>query len=96
MRDYNLTPEARDDLLHIHDFIARDNPHAAARVIDECFDIFGNLAEHPFMGHKRADLTARNVYFWSFYSYLIIYEAHTKPITIVRVLSGFRDIVSML
>lgn len=96
MHDYNLTLDARDDLLHIQDFIAQDNPHAAARVIDECFGIFEKLAEHPFMGHKRDDLTLRDVRFWALYSYLIVYDATTKPITIIRVLSGFRDIADIL
>ncbi len=96
MYDFDLTPEAQDDLIAIQDYIALDNPTAAARVIDECFESFAKLAESPFIGHKREDLTPRDVRFWGIYSYLIIYDGNTKPISIVRVLSGFRDITSLL
>lgn len=96
MQHYILTPEARDDLIGIQDFIAKDNPVIAARVIDECFGFFKKLSEHPYIGHKRQDLTLRNVRFWKFYSYLIIYEPDMKPIAIIRVLSSYRDIASIL
>jgi plasmid stabilization system protein ParE len=96
MRDYNLTPEATDDLFQIQDFIAQDNPAAAAQIIEKCFEALSHLSEQPLMGYKREDLTPRDVRFWSFYSYLIVYDPHTKPISIVRILSGYRDISSML
>ena len=96
MNDFTLTPEAQDDLIALQDYIAIDSPTAAARVLDECFKSFAKLAESPFIGHKREDLTSREVRFWSVYSYMIVYDANAKPISIVRVLSGFRDITSLL
>lgn len=96
MRDFVFSPEARLDLIHIQDFIAQDNPFAAATVIDEIFDAFELLADHPMAGHKREDLTIRDVRFWNVHSYLIIYDPHTSPIGIVRVLSGYRDIMHIL
>lgn len=96
MADYVLTIEAQDDLIAIQDYIALDNPSVAVRVIDECFESFAMLANQPHIGHKREDLTPREVRFWSIYSYLIIYDATTQPISIVRVLSGYRDITSLL
>lgn len=96
MYDFVLTPEALDDLIGIQDYIAQDNPNAASRVIDECFESFAKLAESPFIGHKREDLTSHEVRFWSLYSYVIIYDANTRPLSIVRVLSGYRDIASLL
>lgn len=96
MADFVLTIEAQDDLIAIQDYIARDNPKVAARVMDECLESFVTLSEQPFIGHKRVDLTSREVRFWSIYSYLIIYDATTHPISIVRVLSGYRDITSLL
>lgn len=96
MHDYILTPEAQDDLMAIQDYIAQDNPVVAARVIDECFECFAKLSESPLIGHKREDLTIRDVRFWNLYSYLVIYDANTKPISIVRCLSSYRDITSLL
>jgi plasmid stabilization system protein ParE len=96
MRPFNLTPEAQQDLREIQDYIAEDNPKAAGKVIDDCFKAFDLLAENPLMGHQREDLTSRKVRFWNCYSYLIIYSAESEPISIVRVLSGYRDITSLL
>jgi len=53
------------------------------------------LAENPMMGHVR-DLTNKPVRFWPFkWHYLVIYK-DCDPIEIVRVLSGYRDIASVL
>jgi addiction module RelE/StbE family toxin len=44
------TPEAEQDRADIWDYIAADNPHAAARM-DELFsDAAARLAEHPKLG----------------------------------------------
>jgi len=96
MRNFIISPEAREDLLAIQDYIARDNRAAASVVIDAVFAACGELSEYPMMGHCRNDLTSRNVRFWSVYSYLIVYDATSKPISIVRVLSGYRDIANLL
>jgi len=48
------------------------------------------------MGHKREDLTNKNVRFWTFkWHYLIVYK-DCNPIEIVRVLSGYRDITKLM
>jgi len=44
------TPEAEQDRTDVWDYIAADNPHAAARM-DELFsDAAARLAEHPELG----------------------------------------------
>lgn len=44
------TPEAEQDRADVWDYIATDNPHAAARM-DELFsDAAARLAEHPKLG----------------------------------------------
>lgn len=96
MRGFVLSSAARTDLLQIQDYIARDNAAAAATVIDAIFAAFDTLSDHPLMGRRREDLTSRDVRFWAVYSYLIIYNAETKPLSIIRVLSGYRDIASLL
>ena len=54
------------------------------------------LAEFPELGHLREDLTDKPVKFWPFkWHYLIIYKP-SSPIEIVRVLSGFRDIINLM
>jgi plasmid stabilization system protein ParE len=48
------------------------------------------------MGHKREDLTDYPVLFWPVGSCLIIYRAEHRPIEIVAVTQGSRDIPAFL
>ena len=48
------------------------------------------------MGHKREDLTAYPVLFWPVGAYLVIYRATSRPIEIVAVTQGARDIPAFL
>ena len=50
----------------------------------------------PGMGHTRADLSARPLKFWSVYSYLVVYDPASTPLTVVAVLHGARDIENIL
>lgn len=48
------------------------------------------------MGHRREDLTLRAVLFWPVHSFLIVYRPDTRPLEIVRVVSGWRDVSRLL
>ena len=89
---YQLTPSAQQDVDQITDFIAEDSVEAALRVHDALEEAFRHLAEMPGMGHTRADLTVRPVKFWSVYSYLVVYDPASTPLTVVAVLHGTRDV----
>lgn len=93
---YQLTASTQRDVDQIIDFIAEDNVDAALRVLDALEEAFRQLAERPGMGHTRADLTARPVKFWSVYSYLIVYDPASSPLTVVAVLHGARDVEDLL
>ena len=54
------------------------------------------LADNPGIGHLRSDLTPQDVRFWSVFRYLVIYRPDTKPLEIVRVLHGKRDVRRLL
>ncbi len=94
--DFVLSFEARTDLLDIDTYIAEKNPEAASRLVDEFFEAFAKLARRPELGHVRRDLTTLPVRFWPLRSFLIIYDPGARPLMIVRVLSGYRDIVDLL
>ncbi|MFQ5789263.1 MAG: type II toxin-antitoxin system RelE/ParE family toxin [Acidobacteriota bacterium] len=96
MKGFRLSPQAFQDIDEVWEFIGKDDIDAADRVRDEIFDAFGKLAEMPGMGHLRQDLAREPLRFWSVYSYLIIYRAESRPIEIVRVLHGARDIQGFL
>src|SRR5437667_12788534 len=54
------------------------------------------LAQSPGAGHQRKDLTNENVKFFTVYSYLIVYRPDTKPLQIVSILHGRRDLEPIL
>ena len=87
-----FTEEAETQLLKILDDLADESESAAVRVRDAIYDAVGKLAERPGIGHTREDLTDRPVKFWSVYSYLVVYDPESRPLTIVAVLHGARDV----
>jgi len=95
-RGYHLTPEAQSNVDDIGAFIAEDSVDAALRVLEALEHAFEQLAATPEIGHKREDLTTRPVKFWSVYSYLVVYDPASAPLTVLAVLHGARDIERLL
>jgi plasmid stabilization system protein ParE len=93
---YVLSADADLDLDEIWEYIAADNIGAADRWIEKLFDAFEGLGQTPGMGHRREDLTRYPVLFWPVGAYLIIYRAERRPIEIVGVTQGSRDIPAFL
>jgi plasmid stabilization system protein ParE len=93
---YILSVDADFDLDEIWEYIAADNIDAADDWIEKLFDAFEALGQTPGMGHRREDLTSYPVLFWPIGSYLIIYRAELRPIEIVAVTRGSRDIPAFL
>jgi plasmid stabilization system protein ParE len=92
---YRLTGKARSDLLGILDYIEADNPDAAARVENAVLDSLAFLTLHPYAGHVRPQLTGRALRFWPvqpFSRYLIVYDPAAKPLTVIRIFHGARDL----
>ena len=96
MAEHFYSPEAQLDLLAIWEYIAHDNVDAADRVEQEIEQAVSMLARNPKLGHLRRDLTSTPVRFWPVYSYLIIYDPATRPLEVVRILSGYRDVAALL
>ena len=96
MRNYILTKLAQQDLEDIMAYIAEKNPTAAYRLLDILYEAMDLLSDNPALGHYREDLTNQPVRFWPVKKhYLVIYK-DPQPIEIIRVLSGYRDIASIL
>ena len=93
---YRLTERAEADVDAITDFITADNIDAAVKVVLALEDAFVLLASRPGIGHARADLTDRPLKFWSVYSYLVVYDPASDPLTIIAVLHGARDVAQIL
>jgi toxin ParE1/3/4 len=93
---YVLTPEAQANVDEIGAYIAQHSVDAALKVYDALEEAFELLAERPGIGHLRQGLTNRPLKFWSVYSYLVVYDPESRPLTIVAVLHGARDVEQLL
>ena len=90
-----LSRGALRDIQEFWEFVSEDSFTAADRLLEEFYRAFGQLAEAPGMGHKRQDLTRRNVLFWALHSHLIVYR-NSRPLRVVRVIHAKRDVKKLL
>ena len=93
---YYLSPIAEQDIDEVITYLAQENPAAAHVFLDSLYNAMESLADNPHLGHVREDLTGKPVKFFLFkWHYLIIYKS-VSPLEIVRVLSGYRDLVHLI
>lgn len=96
-RRFTLSPEAGFDLEEIRDWVlAEGGPGIALNVMRSLLKAVRLLARHPELGHARKDLTDLPLRFWPVFSWLIVYDPARRPIEIVRVLHGARNIERIL
>ncbi len=97
MKRFVLTGLAERDLDQIKAFLLEEaGATITRRVLKDIRDAILFLSKEPRAGHVRKDLTSRPVRFWPVYSYLIVYDPETKPLQIIRVLHGMRDVAGIL
>jgi plasmid stabilization system protein ParE len=96
VKSYLVAAEAEDDLKQIWRYLLGEAGLAVAnRIQGELVDAFEDLADVPGKGHRRPDLTSRDVLFFSVYQYMIVYR-QTAAVEIVAVLHGRRDVRRLL
>ena len=96
-RRFVLAPEAARDLVNIWRYIRkRTSITAADRIEDEIRERILFLARNPGAGHWRKDLTSEPLRFLAIYSYLIVYWPDSKPLQVVAILHGNRDVDQLL
>ena len=95
MKKFELSRRALRDLHEIWEFVSGDSLTAADRLLEDFYQAFQNLASMPRIGHRRTDLTERDVFFWPLHSYLVIYK-DSKPLQVARVLHAKRDVKRLL
>ena len=93
---YDVSNEAQNDLFEIWRRIASDSVDLANRIEGEFHELFASLGRRPHLGHTRKDLTTRPVLFFGLYSFLIVYQPDVKPIRIMAVLRGKRNVKRIL
>ena len=90
---FTLSPEAEFDLDDIRDWVVSEaGPRVALYVMRSLLKAIRLLARHPELGHTRTNLTDLPLKFWPVFSYLIVYDPARRPIEIVRVVHGARDL----
>ena len=89
------SPTARRDLSGIWDFIARDNPTAADKLLSEIDSKCQMLAGNPQLGEQWPELGDGIRFFTIRKTWVILYRSTTTGIDLVRVLHGSRDIPSL-
>lgn len=94
---YVLAPRAAQDLVEIWRYIKKQSSVATAdRVESAIRERIVFLSQRPGAGHFRKDLSKERVKFFPVYSYLIVYRADTRPLQIVSILHGRRDVERIL
>jgi len=91
-RLFVLTPGARNDLSEILLDIAEDSPDTAERLRSEFYAAFQALGRTPGIGHYHDELLSRKYRFWNFYSYVVAYVWDVKPVQVIAVVHGARDL----
>lgn len=94
---YILAPQAAQDLVDIWKYIKEQSSVATGERIESAIrKQVEFLSDHSGAGHFRKDLTDENVKFFPVYSYLIVYRPETKPLQVVAILHGRRDVEKLL
>ena len=87
---YTLHPAVYNDLEEIHGYLEGFNPNKADRILDEFLNAFDLLANFPNLGHRRPDLTSRDLRFKIVRKYLIVFLPNQEALWIVAVVDGRR------
>jgi plasmid stabilization system protein ParE len=95
-RLFALTPQARNDLKEILQDIAEDSPDTAERLRSEFYTGLQALGRSPGIGHYHDELLSRKYRFWNFYSYVVAYAWEVKPIQVISVVHGARNLAAFL
>lgn len=95
MREWEFTSRANKDLFEIWNYIAQDNPEAANRVGRAIILARELVSNSPFAGKAREDLAPLPLRFWlvqPYVNYCVVYDPETKPLQIVRIIHGARNL----
>ncbi|MDD5395635.1 MAG: type II toxin-antitoxin system RelE/ParE family toxin [Thiothrix sp.] len=89
-RPLEWSPRSQRNVESIRDYIAADNPPAAARVVAELIKAVEKLPSFPLLGHTGRRTGTRELVLTR-YPYTIIYRLTQKKIAIVAVLHQSRQ-----
>jgi plasmid stabilization system protein ParE len=79
--------------------IAADSVDSANDVEAAIYQALDSLPTMPNAGHRRKDLTDRSLRFWAanpHRNYLVVYDAETRPVRVIRILHAALDVKTLL
>jgi antitoxin ParD1/3/4/toxin ParE1/3/4 len=95
--DFRFTPHAEADLHAILDYVSMtDGATRAERVRLDLLQAAQLLARFPRLGHPRSDFTPRALLFWPVHSFLLVYKPDARPLEVVSIVSGWRDVAHVV
>jgi plasmid stabilization system protein ParE len=94
---YRLTRAAQSDLREIVRAIRdrQKSPQTARLVAERLKAQFGRLVDNPGIGHTRHELNDDAALVIAVSGVLVIYDPAIKPLTVLRVIHGARDLRSV-
>ncbi len=95
MSKYSLSQEAIHDLDEISSYFAKVSIEAGERFVKRFADKCRNLIKFPSMGRSYSEImpSLRGV---PLEGYIILYQVKGEEIEVVRVVSGYRDLDSLV
>jgi len=91
MSHYRLSRQADQDLDEIAEYIARESPDAAWRVLEGLHDTLVLLSKNPDLGRLRDDLRPNLRLFPAAQNYVICYYPLRDGIEVATIIHGRRD-----
>ena len=91
-RPVRILRRAQADIIEIRNYVARDSPRAAKRVVDKLLDRIESLAQLPELGVVPSDdyLQARSFRVVIEGEYLVFYKVLRRQVRLYRILHGRR------
>jgi len=96
------SPQAEEDLVEIHSFIALDNPDAADRIVDQLRLAAELLSHQPRLCRRRAEIRP-SMRILTEPPWLLLYETvpdtdegPIRSVVIVRIIDGRRDLKNLI
>ena len=98
MPPWVLSPLAHSELEGILEHIAQDSGSTAIadKVVGDFTRALNTLTASPGIGWRRKHLTGPTIRWWRVHSYLLLYNPETKPLRVIRILHGARDLERLL
>jgi toxin ParE1/3/4 len=89
---------AERDLFAIHDYVRRDAPKAADRLLDDLLSLIESLGQHPLRGAVPRDevLRGRAFHYVAHREYLVFYKVSRRTVIVHRVIHGRRRYQDLL